>query len=199
MLQDQYSSDLVDRAQLKRATELAGQALKSLERLAETFAPLASRAARKRRTSNLREVIEETVAMREAEALSRNIKVEVRATTDFTTNVDPGELSAVIMNFLDNALYWVSYSPEGKRHIVFDACPANAGRIEVQVHDSGIGISKGDEERIFWPGVTKKPEGLGMGLTVASEIVSQHGGQTKLMVPGDLGGASFAFDLPGAN
>jgi len=79
---------------------------------------------------------------------------------------------------------------------MFDAKSIPQSRLEVLVHDSGPGVLKGDEERIFWPGVTKKPGGLGMGLTVVSEIISQHSGHTKLIAPGLLGGASFAFDIP---
>jgi nitrogen-specific signal transduction histidine kinase len=72
----------------------------------------------------------------------------------------------------------------------------NSQRAKVEVHDSGPGIPDGYEERIFWPGVTRKPEGLGMGLTVASEIISQYGGKIYLIKPGLIGGASFGFDLP---
>jgi signal transduction histidine kinase len=196
LVRQRFASEPDNNSQAKRACELAEKALASLERLADTFAPLASRAARKRRTSNLSEVLRDCIAMREPDVRSRGIQVDCPAQSIPTVNVDPGELSAVLINFLDNALYWVSYAPEHKRRILFEVKTPVNGRIEIQVHDSGPGITKGDEERIFWPGVTRKPDGLGMGLTVASEIVSQHGGETKLMVPGRLGGASFVFDLP---
>jgi K+-sensing histidine kinase KdpD len=35
-----------------------------------------------------------------------------------------------------------------------------------------------------------------MGLTVASELVSQYNGKMSLIKPGKLGGATFKFDLP---
>lgn len=195
MIRKHFSEDLSAHEHLQRATDLADQALKSLEALAETFGPLAARSASKRRVSNLRVTIDECIAMREPEIGSAKAAIEVHAKDDFVVRVDPGELSAVLINFLDNSLYWLSYVPENKRRMVFEA-KRHGERVEVQVHDSGTGVAEGDEERIFWPGVTKKPGGLGMGLTVASEIVSQHGGKTKLVVPGTLGGASFSFDLP---
>ena len=49
---------------------------------------------------------------------------------------------------------------------------------------------------MFWPGVTRKPGGIGMGLTVASELVEAYGGKMLTSHPGNLGGASFAFDVP---
>ena len=69
-------------------------------------------------------------------------------------------------------------------------------RVTVKVHDSGPGIEDGDEETIFYPGVTRKPDGLGMGLTVASELVSRAGGELRLAKPGAEDGASFEFNLP---
>jgi signal transduction histidine kinase len=35
-----------------------------------------------------------------------------------------------------------------------------------------------------------------MGLTVAAELVSDHGGKISLVQPGRLGGATFVFDVP---
>ena len=69
-------------------------------------------------------------------------------------------------------------------------------RVCVSVHDTGPGLDKEDMEKVFWPGVTRKPGGIGMGLTVASELVAAYGGRMATNYPGAKGGASFAFDLP---
>ena len=66
----------------------------------------------------------------------------------------------------------------------------------MSVHDTGPGIGKEDLEKVFLPGVTRKPGGMGMGLTVASELVAAYGGHMRTEYPGINGGASFAFDLP---
>ena len=111
--------------------------------------------------------------------------------------MDPGELFVVMLNLIDNAIYWVSRHDEGHRRLqVLTKYLQNGKRVEIQVHDSGPGIKEGDEERIFWPGVTRRPNGIGMGLTIASELVAEHGTKMRLVQPGELGGASFAFDLP---
>ena len=112
--------------------------------------------------------------------------------------IDSGELVAFLINLIDNALYWLSYNkpPKDRQIEVRHSLDNEHQRVKVEVHDNGPGVPDGDEERIFWPGVTRKLEGLGMGLTVASEIVAQHGGRMYLIKPGKLGGASFGFDLP---
>ena len=69
-------------------------------------------------------------------------------------------------------------------------------RVRVWVHDTGPGLDERVVEKVFLPGVTRKPGGIGMGLTVASELVAGYGGRMTTKHPGTKGGASFAFDLP---
>ena len=85
-----------------------------------------------------------------------------------------------------------------QRAVTLNATPGAdlVGYVWVEVHDSGPGVEADDAERIFWPGVTNKPGGIGMGLTVASELVAEHGGRLALDLRGKLGGATFQFDVP---
>lgn len=108
--------------------------------------------------------------------------------------MDPGELDVVVLNLLQNAVYWLS-RVEGGRHLMLELRRVK-DRVKIAVHDSGTGVRDGDRDRIFLPGVTRKPTGIGMGLTVAAELVSEHGGRLSLVEPSKLGGASFEFDLP---
>lgn len=178
--------------------KLAEQGIRSLERLAERFSPLSSRAFRtRRRDSHLEELIRDCLGMREGDIKAKKVVAECDSSSKTTVAVDPGELTAVILNLLDNSLHWLSYVKDRPRRIEFHISPRpKTSRVYVRVDDSGPGIQDDDEERIFWPGVTRKNEGLGMGLTVASEIVAQYGGRLHLIKPGMLGGASFGFDLP---
>ncbi|MYF78801.1 MAG: hypothetical protein F4180_02595 [Chloroflexi bacterium] len=74
---------------------------------------------------------------------------------------------------------------------------AKTPRLNISIHYSGPGIDPEDLENIFLPGVTRRPDGIGMGLNVASELVLIYGGEMRAMRhPTKLGGASFSFDLP---
>lgn len=176
------------------------QAVTTLLRLADTFAPLSNAGFRtKKRASVLQEVIRSCLDLRSKRLRARKVTVQIIPDDSKTlVAIDPGELVTVILNLLDNALYWVSFNPVGKeRRLRFlISLPVNSNRVVVQMDDSGPGVPKDDEERIFWPGITGKKEGLGMGLTVASEVISQHKGEIALVAPGYLGGATFRFDLP---
>lgn len=178
--------------------KLADKSLHSLLQLADRFAPLASRAFRRgKRDSVLEEVTCDTIASLNPELESKKITIEFNSSGTTRVAVDPGELMPVIFNLLTNSIYWLGLIKNKRRLIRIRLSRRSKARtVHVQVDDSGPGIKDGDEERIFWPGVTRKSGGIGMGLTVASEIVAQYGGTMHLIKPGFLRGASFGFDLP---
>ncbi len=183
-----------------REYQNADEAVVALERLADTFSPLASRSfRRRRRDSILEEQIEKCLQLHDAELRRKKIRTKC-AKTETKVAVDPGELDAIILNLLSNAIFWLSETPKDERLIEFKLSLINDGeRVRVWVHDSGRGVDEEDVALIFRPGVTRKPGGIGMGLTVASEIVSEYGGRMSAKFPGTHGGASFAFDLPKKN
>ena len=174
------------------------KAVESLEHLSDTFLPLASRSfnREKRHHSILEERIKKCLEIRKEIMSNLNIKCHVPE-SQTQIAVDPGELDAIILNLLANSEYWLDSSPKDHREIEFCLKPISGGRrVRVSVHDTGPGIDKDDVEKIFWPGVTSKPDGIGMGLTVASELIAAYGGNMSTMHPGQRGGASFMFDLP---
>lgn len=175
----------------------ASSSVDTLERLADTFLPLASRSHRRRlRQTILEERILECCSILHGELERKKIVVK-RPSSTTKIAVDPGELDAIIINLMNNAIYWLSQTDVSSRKIEFQIVRTkHPGRIEVQIHDSGPGIDEEDAERVFWPGVTKKPGGIGMGLTVAAELVSDYSGKLGLRQPGKLGGATFIFDVP---
>ncbi len=183
---------------LIRKLELSENSVRSLQRLADLFSPLASRTfGIRRRNSNLEDIIRQIAEWHEKEIHRLHVELEIESAGSTIVAVDPGEVAPIIDNLMNNSLYWLTKVPSDERNILVEIAPNNDGtRAEVKFHDSGPGIDDGYEEKIFWPGITKKEEGIGMGLTVASEIVAQQNGKMYLIKPGDLGGASFVFDLP---
>lgn len=177
----------------------ADKGIRALERLAERFSPLANRNLRnKRRNCILENIIQDCVSMREIDINAKNIQVNINSDENNEVSADPGDLTAIFVNLLDNSIYWLSSLKDKtiSRQIHIDIRKLNPRRLYIEFNDSGPGIFKGEEERIFWPGVTRKPDGFGMGLTVASELVAGYGNRMRLVTPGKLGGASFAFTLP---
>ena len=181
-----------------RAVDMANDSVTALEALADRFAPLASRGYRPgRRTSVVEESVGRCLDMLAPEIRSGRIRVETGFHARAAVRIDPAELDAIVLNLMTNALYWLRRRDDGERRLRFRSAPGpTTERVTVSLDDSGPGIDPEERERVFWPGVTHKPDGVGMGLTVASELVDGRGGRMRTVVPGALGGATFEFDLP---
>jgi signal transduction histidine kinase len=177
--------------------DAAQRSVDSLERLADIFAPLASRGFRRRkRDSILEERIRSCLALEKREIERKEISCDVPWRQTHVA-VDPGELDAILLNLITNAVYWLGNVQGRKRQLAFEVSPMPGGvRVRVWVHDNGPGIPDEDREKILWPGFTRKPGGIGMGLTVVSELVAEYGGSLAVAENGALGGATFVFDLP---
>jgi C4-dicarboxylate-specific signal transduction histidine kinase len=177
--------------------ELSKQAVESLDRLANTFAPLANRRGpRRKKLCVLEERIKNCLMILEDEIAGKAVKVsKLRSTTSVA--VDAAEIEAVVLNILNNSLFWLSQNSKNNREIQIKLSTIQDGkRTRVFLHDNGPGVSSDFLGQILTPGFSRKPHGIGMGLTVASEIIASVGGELKVASPGTLGGLSVSFDVP---
>jgi two-component system NtrC family sensor kinase len=70
-----------------------------------------------------------------------------------------------------------------------------AGNVQLFVRDSGSGIISRHLSQLFEPFFTTKTRGLGLGLTISREIITQHDGRiTVNTIEGE--GTTFTIDLP---
>ncbi len=109
---------------------------------------------------------------------------------------DIGSLQVVLQNLLDNA---VRYTLAGGRVAVRVA--SQNGEIVISISDTGIGIPKADQERIFErfyrvdAARSRELGGTGLGLAIAKHLVEAHGG--RIEVQSELGkGSTFSVHLP---
>lgn len=70
------------------------------------------------------------------------------------------------------------------------------GKVSVIISDTGIGIQHDEVDKIFQPGITSKPHGIGMGLVIVTELLNNYDCKIGTVVPGEIGGATFVFELP---
>ncbi len=141
-------------------------------------------------------VSEEVETLRHV-AVSRGITVEYKS--DITTalmQVDDTKLRQVVVNFIDNALY---YSPAGGK--VQIQLSQNRQRLEFSVKDSGIGVPKVEQGHLFSKfyratnARKQRPDGTGVGLYLAKKIINAHKGDV-LFSSQEGKGSVFGFWLP---
>jgi signal transduction histidine kinase/DNA-binding NarL/FixJ family response regulator/bacteriorhodopsin len=110
---------------------------------------------------------------------------------------DSAKCTQVLYNLITNAC---KFTKEGSVKVTSKVDP-NGRWVEVAIHDTGIGIKKENVTRIFNPfeqedtSMSRQHEGVGLGLSIAYEVVQGHGGTIK--VDSEEGvGTTFTVRLP---
>jgi signal transduction histidine kinase len=132
-----------------------------------------------RKTVDLRENLESTLALVRSQLKEKAIEVELELADLPSVDCYPAELNQVFMNLIVNAIQ--AMESGGKLGIHGTAIEAE--RIELTFTDSGCGIPPEVQGRIFDPFFTTKPvgSGTGLGLSIAHEIVvDHHGGELRV-------------------
>ena len=113
--------------------------------------------------------------------------------------VDPAELDVyadrdllepVVMNLLRNAFQATAGLDEPR--IELGGRLNRRGNVVIEVRDNGPGIPDEIARKIFVPFFTTKKEGSGVGLALARQVMTAHGGFVRL-VESDGGGATFTL------
>ena len=127
-------------------------------------------------------LLQEVAPLYQYQTQRKNISLELDIASPLpTVEVDPGRMTQVLTNILDNAL---RHTPEGGT-VILSAKEVD-DQVELAVQDSGPGLEAEDLDRIFErfyrtdasrqrDGVV--PGGSGLGLAIARSIVQAHGGQ----------------------
>jgi len=130
-----------------------------------------------------------------AEAKKQSVSIKL-ASKPPTVEADRQKLHLVLANLLSNA---IKFTPEGGRIQV--EVETRENEVWVSARDTGIGIPPREQERIFdrfyqaEPSLTRRFEGMGLGLSIAKGMVELHGG--RIWVESVEGmGSSFTFALP---
>jgi len=129
--------------------------------------------------------------------LGRNVEIRTDIPIDLPkVFADQRRMRQVLLNLLENAL---KYTGNGG-HITLTMLHRTSQRVEVSVCDSGPGIPKEEQQRIFMdrvrlPQTSNRTTGFGVGLSVCRRIVEVHGG--RIWVDSESGeGACFTFTVP---
>ena len=144
--------------------------------------------------SNLAEVVEQELEQLKETAAVKNLTLTYKKPKDFPElMLDETKTRQVIMNFLDNAIY---YTPTGGRIKVEVKNLPSA--IEMRVSDNGIGVPKAEQHHLFTKfyraGNARKarPDGTGLGLFMAKKVVVAQGG--AIIFESEEGkGSTFGF------
>jgi C4-dicarboxylate-specific signal transduction histidine kinase len=142
----------------------------------------------------LNEVIEEVLKLLAFEIRHHRVKVECDLAAETTILGNSVQLQQVLINLIINACEALDGVPEEARRILIRASKLD-NEVEITVEDNGSGISEELANHLFEPFVTTKEQGLGIGMAVTKNIISQHDGKIWFTSPPHTG-TVFHFTLP---
>ena len=139
---------------------------------------------------SLREILQELQRTYKTREDCRHIQCELQG-DDVMIEADPLLLKQVFGNLIDNAI--IAY--DGRPGRVEVSLATQRETVIVRVRDFGCGIPPDRLDKIFTPFYSSRPSGTGLGLPLASRIVSLHGG--TLSVESAVGqGTTVIVHLP---
>ncbi len=148
------------------------------------------------RENELNTIIEESIMLYYPNALEKNITLESQITKPLYAYFDKESISVVLRNLISNAL---KFTPNGGKITI--STRKNEQQLIITVADTGVGISKELQKRIFLKEEfystygTNDEKGSGLGLILCSEFTKMNKG--KIWVDSSVGkGSSFNFTLP---
>ena len=150
-----------------------------------------------RHSVDMTKVVRQEVRALETTAESRDMRLRVDVPPKpVVMAVDEGKIRQVIMNFIDNALYYSK--PNTDIRVTLRVFPSE---IKLEVTDHGIGVPPSQQAQLFTKffradnAKTQRPDGTGVGLYLAKMVIDGHGG--KLLFSSKEGvGSTFGFTLP---
>jgi signal transduction histidine kinase len=142
-------------------------------------------------------VVEQEVDSLRANAGARQMELVYDKPTDCPImDIDESKIRQVIMNFIDNAIYYSHPNTKININLVVDK-----GEILFTVKDTGIGVPKSERDQLFTKfyrasnAKKTRPDGTGVGLFLAKKVVDGHDGDVIFdSVEGK--GSTFGFKLP---
>lgn len=144
----------------------------------------------------VQEVLNEVISMLAPAARGKGVLLECSVAQGVSVHADLLRFKQVLANLLSNA---VKFTKE-KGTVRLDSCPEGEF-VVTSVQDTGIGISKADQESIFRDFFRARAasatavDGTGLGLAITKRLVEQHGGRIWLeSEPGK--GSRFSFSMP---
>jgi two-component system, NtrC family, nitrogen regulation sensor histidine kinase NtrY len=176
---------------LGQAAQIVIDEVGSLERRVRAFSEFASEPPVQPAVVDINGVVEERIAL--LRSANPEVVYDIRLDAGAPRAMaDPDLVKGVLTNLMENAA-----QAAGPGGVVLVRSSLRRGKVAVEVHDSGPGLSAQARATIFEPTISFKRGGMGLGLSIARKSAVLCGGDIQL-IDGELGGAAFRIVLPEA-
>lgn len=159
--------------------------VKHLSELLEGYAVIIRTSGKKQ--CDVKDLIEQAVFNMEYRLHAHSIEIikDPSIGKNFHVKCAKNLIVSSILNILDNSIWWLDYGKIPKKKIFITVSDDFNGYTTLVIADNGNGFALPTEE-ITKPFVTAKPDGMGLGLHIAKEVMEAHGGQILFPDFGDF-------------
>jgi two-component system nitrogen regulation sensor histidine kinase NtrY len=169
--------------------------VQTLESLVNEFSQFARFPAARLASADVNSIVSSALDLFRGRLEGITLKAELAPTLP-PVKADPELLRRVVANLIDNAAEAMEGSTV-RRLRVATRVQGDGDAVEIEISDSGHGISPEDKERLFLPHFSTRERGTGLGLAIASRIIAEHFGTIR--VEDNLpSGARFLIRFPAA-
>ena len=182
---------------LRSVHENASRQARLIDELLDFSRVTSGRASLELEDVDVRDLIRGVVESMIPSAVARTVELDLSPTPPVHVQGDRRRLEQVFFNLIDNAL---KFTPAGGR-VAIDVRVGN-GHVEVQVLDTGAGIAPEflphvfDRFRQADSATSRTHGGLGLGMSIARQLVEAHNGRISATSAGKGCGSTFTVELP---
>ncbi|MGH9687650.1 MAG: ATP-binding protein [Candidatus Acidiferrales bacterium] len=152
--------------------------VQTLESLVGEFSRFARFPAARLAPSDINPVVESAVALFHDRLEGITVRSELAASLP-PVKVDSELMRQVLANLIDNAAEAMEGSRIRQLRVATRAV-GDGDAVEIEICDSGHGISPADKDKLFLPHFSTKDRGTGLGLAIASRIIAEHNGTIRV-------------------
>jgi signal transduction histidine kinase len=158
--------------------------------------PFSGRKRGRPKAISLRKIAEDAVGVFSSEASDLGVAIEVKGGEGIEVTVDPSEILTVLVNLVQNSLYWLSVTSTDDLRVLVQLSRNADGSASLLVSDSGPGVPDDIKDTVFDAYFSTRPDGVGLGLNIAGNIIHDfYDGELTLVEDGPLPGATFVATM----
>jgi two-component system nitrogen regulation sensor histidine kinase NtrY len=165
----------------KLVAECAGlieREVQTLESLVDEFSQFARFPAARLAAADLNSIVASALELFRGRLDGIELRKELASSLP-PVKADRELLRRVVANLIDNAAEAMEGSAIRQMRVA-TRVEGDGDAVEIEISDSGHGISPQDKERLFLPHFSTKERGTGLGLAIASRIIAEHNGTIRV-------------------
>lgn len=188
LILEELKEELLNKTEIEDNTNKIQKIRKDFSKLFERIEPFGGKRRGKFTNIVIEELIKDLFLLYNREISNLKIQYSI-SESNHTMKIDKADFGIIFMNLIQNSIYWLANSDKARKIEV--EVSDSSESIDIVFSDNGPGIKEGTEQSIFKPYFSTKPDGVGLGLTIVGELVSEYKGKLMLIDNGPLEGATF--------